>query len=538
MKTKVGIIICLFAFLFIGNVFPQYTIQRVRLDGNNIDAFFQNTGIFNQNTTSGHTSGFIWPKGSGKTAVFTSGLCIGARVNGQIAQTTASYKGEYAPGRMIDSTAFSNGYFKFYKISRGDNENTNPDYALWFLMVPFGAPYIDVNNNHQFDNGIDSIGIRNASQVIFICMTDGFASSHSPGEGFGGGVTNPLLKSQVAWTSWCYDKGSLKDIQFMKWSIINKSTATWNSTYLSIASDVDLGDAGDDYIGCDTTLKLGYCYNADNIDGNGLQNTYGVAPPAYGMIFHKSPRGFTSFNRFIGTGASPPPCEADPNGEPHGAYLMMKGYKKDSSKIMNPTFTPPIPTKFSYSGDPETNTGWTMYKGYISNCGGDTGTIYPVCAPFDYRSIMSSGAENFTVNPNDTVTLIVSQLMARGTSNLNSVTKLKEYALTAWEVYNGGFSVGIQNISTEIPSAYSLSQNYPNPFNPNTNVKFSIVNAGEVKLVVYDVMGREVQTLVNESLQAGTYEATFDGSMLNSGVYFYKLIANGQSETKKMLMIK
>jgi hypothetical protein len=151
---------------------------------------------------------------------------------------------------------------------------------------------------------------------------------------------------------------------------------------------------------------------------------------------------------------------------------------------------------------------------------------------------MSSGAENFTVNPNDTVTLIVSQLMARGTSNLNSVTKLKEYALTAWEVYNGGFSVGIQNISTEIPSAYSLSQNYPNPFNPNTNVKFSIVNAGEVKLVVYDVMGREVQTLVNESLQAGTYEATFDGSMLNSGVYFYKLIANGQSETKKMLMIK
>ncbi|MFZ4590975.1 MAG: T9SS type A sorting domain-containing protein [Ignavibacteria bacterium] len=98
--------------------------------------------------------------------------------------------------------------------------------------------------------------------------------------------------------------------------------------------------------------------------------------------------------------------------------------------------------------------------------------------------------------------------------------------------------IGIQNISTETPSKYSLSQNYPNPFNPTTNIKFSIVNTGEVKLVVYDIQGREVQTLVNESLKPGTYEAAFDGSALNSGVYFYKLITNTFSETKKMLLIK
>lgn len=99
-------------------------------------------------------------------------------------------------------------------------------------------------------------------------------------------------------------------------------------------------------------------------------------------------------------------------------------------------------------------------------------------------------------------------------------------------------SIGIQNISTEIPAVFSLKQNYPNPFNPSTNVKFSIVKAGDVKVVVYDVRGREVQTLVNERLQAGTYEVTFDGSMLNSGVYFYKLTANGFTDTKRMLLIK
>jgi hypothetical protein len=99
-------------------------------------------------------------------------------------------------------------------------------------------------------------------------------------------------------------------------------------------------------------------------------------------------------------------------------------------------------------------------------------------------------------------------------------------------------SIGIQNISTEIPSAFSLKQNYPNPFNPSTNVKFSIVNAGDVKIVVYDARGREVQTLVNERLQAGTYDVTFDGSRLNSGVYFYKLSVNGYSQTRRMVMTK
>jgi len=98
--------------------------------------------------------------------------------------------------------------------------------------------------------------------------------------------------------------------------------------------------------------------------------------------------------------------------------------------------------------------------------------------------------------------------------------------------------IGIQNISTETPSSYSLGQNYPNPFNPVTNVKFSIINAEQVKLIVYDIQGREVQTLVNERLKAGTYEVKFDGNMLNSGVYFYKLSTEGFTETKKMLLIK
>ena len=106
------------------------------------------------------------------------------------------------------------------------------------------------------------------------------------------------------------------------------------------------------------------------------------------------------------------------------------------------------------------------------------------------------------------------------------------------ETFDTQLITGINQISTEVPTKFSLSQNYPNPFNPITNVKFSIVNSGNVKIIVYDVMGRDVQTLVNEKLQPGSYKTTFEGSGLNSGVYFYKLTTDGFSETKRMVLLK
>jgi len=98
--------------------------------------------------------------------------------------------------------------------------------------------------------------------------------------------------------------------------------------------------------------------------------------------------------------------------------------------------------------------------------------------------------------------------------------------------------IGIQNISIEIPASYSLGQNYPNPFNPRTVVRFSLTVISNTTLKIYDMMGREVQTLVNERLQAGTYEATFDGSNLSSGVYFYRLTSGNFTQTKKLTLLK
>ena len=93
-------------------------------------------------------------------------------------------------------------------------------------------------------------------------------------------------------------------------------------------------------------------------------------------------------------------------------------------------------------------------------------------------------------------------------------------------------------LNNETPLTFSISQNYPNPFNPTTNIRYEIPKNSFVKLVVYDALGHQVSILVNEKLNTGTYEATFNASQYPSGVYFYRLITDGFNETKKMVLLK
>ena len=81
-------------------------------------------------------------------------------------------------------------------------------------------------------------------------------------------------------------------------------------------------------------------------------------------------------------------------------------------------------------------------------------------------------------------------------------------------------------------------QNYPNPFNPSTTIKFALPKSEFVKIRVYDMLGKEVATLVNEQLQAGYFEYTFNASNLSSGLYFYKIDAGYYTDIKKMVLIK
>lgn len=96
----------------------------------------------------------------------------------------------------------------------------------------------------------------------------------------------------------------------------------------------------------------------------------------------------------------------------------------------------------------------------------------------------------------------------------------------------------VREVGGKLPAEFSLAQNYPNPFNPSTKIGFKIMQAGFTTLKVYDILGREIETLVNADMQPGTYEVPFDGRGLSSGVYFYRLNSGSFSDMKKMVFTK
>jgi hypothetical protein len=134
------------------------------------------------------------------------------------------------------------------------------------------------------------------------------------------------------------------------------------------------------------------------------------------------------------------------------------------------------------------------------------------------------------INSNDSIAVFYA--FAIGANQAEIVSAINEAQVKYSTV------LSVDNKISEIPTGYSLGQNYPNPFNPSTKIQFSINNTQFVSLKVFDILGNEVATLVNEELTAGVYQYNFDASNLSSGVYYYRLNAGSFSETKKMILTK
>ena len=484
---------------------------------NNISTWYRTNGNFNRDPSTGN-SGFNWPSGSLNYARYASGIWMGCKSGVDTLTAVAEYVYDYVNG-YVDNSGNPQGsddpLYKIYMITRGNT--SDPDYVYW--PANQGA-YLDSSGSPFF------LGL----QTMFFSYTDAYPHGS-------GSTSLQSLKAQILQTNWSYMNIGLEDVQFIEFRIINRSNTPWVNAYVAFWTDDDLGTSTDDRIGCDTLRNLGFTYNATNIDG-----IYGAAPPAVGTKLLRSPIIYTGnisdtvkyynppgsqnlikkagyeyigmnvFNYYNNT--SPEPSDPRSNTE---TYRVLEGKWRLGGSWISPTGDT---TRKCYTGDPVTGTGWLMTGEY------------------DRRFLQSFGP--FNMSPNDTQSIIVAQLIARGSSNLNSITKLRELSDHVQNIYDQNFQsvLAVQNVSTEIPDRFSLEQNYPNPFNPVTNLEFGISKPGFVSLKVYNILGNEVATLVNEKLSPAKYKVEFVGSNLTSGVYFYKLVTDGFEETRRMVLIK
>jgi serine protease len=159
------------------------------------------------------------------------------------------------------------------------------------------------------------------------------------------------------------------------------------------------------------------------------------------------------------------------------------------------------------------------------------GTVNTVIGPTDISVVIGAGPLNVPAGGKG-----IAAFALIAAKNLIGLQASADAAKTKWASIRS--LVGIKQGIVNVPAVFKLAQNYPNPFNPSTNISYSLANTQKVSLKVFDVLGREVSTLVSQSQPAGTYTVSFNASKLSSGVYFYRLVAGDFVQTKKMLLVK
>lgn len=491
-----------------------------------------------------HGNGFYWPGGINATtsAIFQDGLVWGGKIGSQIRFNGNTHRQGLQQGKILPDGSADDPYnsvSRIWKIKKGwENLPPGPvrdrlEYCYNNWPGEIGAPYIDVDGDGIFTRGIDAPKYF-GDETLWYAAND----LNSTKTTFTYGSLPIGLEFQT--TVFGFDKANyLADVVFKKYKIINRSPNTIEDFYFGYWSDTDLGFAFDDYTGCDTITGLGYTYNADNDNEFG----YGFAPPAVGYVFLQAPiipwlpndsalfdgrwiKGKKNLRMTAFALYSASSVYRDPQQGVYAGtlefYNNLQGYVWNGSPFIDPHTG--LVTKYCLAGDPVTGTGWYEGPGWP---GGPW--------PSDRRHLMSTGP--ITMAPGDTQEVVMGIVIARGTSNINSITELRIKTNSVKSFYPSYIVTEVKD-NNIIPTSYYLYQNYPNPFNSATNISYTLPEQSHVILKIYDVLGRDVATLVDEWQTAGNKIQKINGDNLASGVYYYKLVAKNFISIKKMLLIK
>ncbi len=527
------------------------------IDVNNVLMWMSNNGSMSHNPTT-DKSGFEWPKGSGKTAVYQDGLVFAGRTAGlTFAGGSMERQGLQAGIILPDGLPSdpNDPQYRIYKVrnigsaafdalSITEQLALRKDFTEW--PAKDGAPYIDSNHNGMYDPDFDA-WLQDSThsdkpwfvgdEVLWFVSND---MDMIRTQDFYG--TNPA-RVEMQTMVWAYTgAGPLPNTIFVKHTLINKNYYDITQCYFAKWSKLDLGNPDDDLMGFDEALSLGYVYN-----NSGTDDAYGI-PPAFGYVLLQGPivpssdAGPASYNFGYRAGYENLPvtafvCNADSivwysHGGPNGTIPLMnllEGLNGAAGGIYNPQTNER--TKIMFPGDPVTSTGWIDGSPFT---------------PGNRKMLMSCGS--FTLAAGDTQEIVFAALIAQGNDRLNSIRQLRSAASMARNTYKQIYPplTRVDNPAIgSINGAFALGQNYPNPFGAgisqtsSTVIPVSLTKSGKVDLQIYDIFGRRIASVFDGVLGAGRHELRFSPPReLPSGLYLAVLSAGYERASVRMTILR
>jgi hypothetical protein len=438
--------------------------------------------------------------------LFAGGLWLAGNVNSELKFSAAEFATEFWPGPMSGGTFDPNGEtdpsYRVFRLSVDSLAgNPNTDYTEW--PSAHGAP-------------VDGVGdpVMMGDQMLWSVYNDANPARHFANYG-----ENDPLGIEVQNTVWASNDPGRERVIYLKYKLYNRGSNNITDFHIGFWLDPDLGFTIDDLTGCDTLNDIIFCYNSDNDDVN-----YGTAPPAVGAKILYGPivaspgkkavfddhymqdyenMEMTSFVSYVnGT---------DPQN-PTEAYNYLTGLQRFGDPLTNGT-------KYTFPGNPLTGEG-------------DIETN-----PGNRHMVGSFGPLNF--NPDDSQFVLVKLAVGHGADNMNSLADLLSVLNAPDDIALDVAESGEENL----PDKFSLKQNYPNPFNPGTAVRFNLARRSTVTLTVYNILGQEVNQLINREMPAGDHTVSWDGTYADghpaaTGIYLYQLEAGELRETRKMVLLK
>jgi len=518
------------------SVMSQSRTDSTALDANRITVKLDNKGglFTNSNRAIG---GAFWDGSDSwiNVIVYDRGLWDIGKMNDSVQLALVQWGSSYGPGPIRNGQPALYSHpedaprYRPYKISRSTLSQSNPDYAQW--PADLGAPI-----------NADGTPRLYGDQTIWM-VYNGLDTNQTHFDWIGS-KSLPRLPVEVQQTVFAHEGTQcdsipiLANVSFDEWVIVNRGLSTIDSAYVSLWTDIDFNDAGDNRPAVDTLLQLGYCWQSyPNALPFGSPKAVGyvllcgpsVPDPNATAIFRGRTRpGFrnlplTSFAS-VGDDGVGEFWPIDGNAYTvQNAWNIARGLDLKGNIIIDSSTM--RPTRYPYSGDPVTNTGWIHPRTHL---GGGAG-FYLFSGPF-------------TLAPNDTQWVMVALVPASGRTNLESIQVLRQHAAALRSMpydslLNSSFPHTVC-VEEPMPTTPTLFQNYPNPFNSGTVIQFYLPTPSLTKLEVFDLLGRRLFTLIDGQRGAGMQGVRFDASGIASGVYFYRLQAGGHTQTKKLVVVR